>query len=189
MFQQGSGEILKTARERTLPKREMPQVAQLDALTLRQWFYVMDVDRDGSITRHDCFSFFIKNPKFRDMLLCDSSQPLKNGLPHLRQQSFQMMHVMKLFDDVFSSSNMMNFEEFAECVRHSGRLAENQNVANTRMQMDVLADVEPPLWHRTAEARVQLAKQNLPGIANQGNGKSRQPKNSGWVTDEAGRLP
>jgi Ca2+-binding EF-hand superfamily protein len=161
------GEVVKTASGQTSPKREMPQVAQFSDLTIRQWFKIMDADDDGSVTRHDCFLFFVSNPQFRDTLLCESSPPLKDGSPNRQHQAFQMKQVMKMFKDVFSNSGVIDLEEFTEFFRRTGRLAEYPNIDSPRAQRaDALGDFHSrdKVVVSSAEGRqmVQLARLNLP---------------------------
>jgi len=171
MLQQDSCDGMNRAREQTMPKREM---AQWDILTLRQWFNMIDVDRSGGITRHEWFDFIVKHPKFRDVVLGASSQPLKERFSlvswhHLRHQAVQTRKVMKMIKDLDTDSNgMIQFDEFVEFFRRTGRLVEYQSDANPMVQMaDFLGDVHSKEVAAVsdAEARqvVQLAKQNLQG--------------------------
>lgn len=171
MFQERQDELVQTAR--ALPKREVAQVAQWDILTLRQWFNIMDVDHDGTVSRHECFGFLVKHPKFRDILQGDYSQPVKDrfspaGSQHLRNQAVQMKQVMKILKDVFGKSGTCDFEEFAEFFRRSGRLVEYQSNENPIVKMaDLLGDFhngdKAVVSKPEARQMVQLARQNLPG--------------------------
>jgi len=194
MLRLASDDEVKSAREQTLQK-QIP-LAQWDILTLRQWFNIMDVDRDGSITKHDWLGFLDKHPKFRDVWLGDCGQTVKNrfsrtGSTELRNQAFRIKQVTAFWKDVFGNSETLKFEEFVELFRRAGHLVEYQNDANPRVQMaDLLGDL-----HKRDEAVVsdvearqmgQLAKQNLQGWCLkevERNMMSQSPKNSASSRD------
>jgi hypothetical protein len=200
MLQQGSGDEVTSARQQTLPKREVTQVAQWDVLTLRDWFNTMDMSCDGSITRHDWFGFLVNNPQLRDILLSDSGQPVKDRFSRAasqdpRHQAFRTRQVMKFVKEVvFDNSETIEFEEFVEFFRRTGHLVEYQSDANPRVQMaGLLGDIHnrDKAVVSDAEARqmVQLAKQNLQGQRRKSVewNMSRPTKNLVWLSEEGSR--
>jgi Ca2+-binding EF-hand superfamily protein len=165
MLQQSSGDEVKIAREQTLPK--VAELGQWDILTLRQWFNNMDVDRDGSITKHEWFQFIVSNPKFQGILVGDASQPVKDQLS--RDQAVRRKQAMKIFRDVSDNSGTIGFDQFVEFFRRTGQLVEYQNTANPRVQMaDLLRDFHNRDTAVVSDAEVRqmvrLAGQNLQGL-------------------------
>jgi len=167
--QQDSGDEVKSGKEQTLQKREAAQVAQWDMFTLRQWFNIMDVDGDGSITRHEWLKFLVKHPKLRDVFLGDSGQPVKNRFSQAGSQqiqAFRMEQVVTVLKDVFDNSETIGFEDFLDFFRRTGHLMEYQSDAdaNPRMHMadllGVLHNIDKVV---VCNAQVQLVRQNLQG--------------------------
>lgn len=138
-------------------------MAQWDVLTLRQWFNIMDMDCDGSITRHDLAGFLANSRQLRDSLLGDSGQPIKDGSS---RASWKL--VMTFVKDVFHNSGTIEFKEFVEFFRRTGFLVEYQSDANPRVQMaDLLGDIhkrdQAVVTDAEARQMVQLAKHHLEG--------------------------
>lgn len=189
MFQQGSSDEVKSAREQTLPKKKVARVGQWDVLTLRQWFNIMDMDCDGSITRQDLAGFLANSPQLRDALLGDSGQPVKDGSSRAGSKL-----VMTFVKDVFHNSGTIDFQDFVEFFRRSGHLVEYQSAPNPRVQMaDLLGDIhsrdQAEVSDAEASQMVHLAKQHLQGWRRKSVelNMSRTDKNSWWLTDEGSR--
>lgn len=130
------GSIIAAPPERSKPK--------FDKCSIWQWFAVMDVDRDGHVSKEEFSNFVATNRQLRqvfssfagdaadDSLLDEQTKVLRHGKKMGRMMGQLMMSFNKADTD---KSGSLDFEEFLEVFRISGNLLEYQTLNNPRDQL------------------------------------------------------
>lgn len=148
-----------------------------DALTLRQWFTVMDTSRSGHVAKQDFFQFINANKSLKLLILhggtdCNPGSPFdrfsEQGVQKLKEEAREMRQLLRIWKEIDEDGNgTLEWDEFLEFFKRTGHLLEYQDSQHPRARLSqilgTMHEEESSVDANTFEEFEKLAKNHTQG--------------------------